>query len=64
MSNAENPWTFAAYLVLDVAGETEEATLLKIGDARLSGGNLLIELVPGVALSGRIVLKLKEEHSA
>ena len=48
--------------MLDVTGDEDEAALLKVGAARLTGSNFFIELAPGLSVSGRIVLKLKEEH--
>jgi hypothetical protein len=64
MNKTEKVWTHTVALALDVAGDDKEATTLKIGDAHLSGSDFVIELAPGLSVSGRIVLKLKEEGRA
>jgi hypothetical protein len=53
--------TYAAYLVLDVSGHAEDVSLLKVGEAHtLGSGELFIDLVPGLSVSGRIPLKIKD----
>jgi hypothetical protein len=50
-------------LVLDLMGEEErEASALKVGSAWMSGNDFFVELVPGVAVSGKIVFRLREAH--
>ena len=64
MNKTDKVWTHTVSLVLDVAGNDKEAATLKVGDAHLTGSDFVIELAPGLSVSGRIVLKLKEEPSA
>jgi hypothetical protein len=64
MNKTDKVWTHTVALVLDIAGNDKEATTLTVGDAHLSGSDFVIELAPGISVSGRIVLKLKEEPSA
>ena len=58
----EKIWTHDVCLVLDVQSEEKEAGVVKLGSARLSGSDFVVELVPGVSVSGRIVLRLREAH--
>jgi hypothetical protein len=61
MSQSERKvWTHDAYLVVDAVGNEEESAVLKVGAARLSGANFVIELVQGLSVSGRLMLKLKK----
>jgi hypothetical protein len=53
-------WTFTVHLLLDPAGDLKGAAMLKVGDARLDGDHLMIDLAAGLAISGRLVLKLKD----
>lgn len=52
-------WTHTAYLVIDAANSGEES-LYQIGEACLAGGELFLDILPGLSVSGRVVLKLKE----
>jgi hypothetical protein len=63
MSNAgHNVWTQTAYLVIDAVDERheQEASRLRVGVARLSWSRLHVELLPGLAVSGRLVFELQE----
>ena len=60
---ANTIWTHAVYLILDT-GDEDEASLLKVGAARLTGSSFFVELAPGLSVSGRIVIKLTESRSA
>jgi hypothetical protein len=64
MDKTNKGWTYTVSLVLDIAGNDKEATTRKVGDAHLTGSDFVSELASGLSMSGRIVLKLKEDHSA
>ncbi len=47
--------------MLDLSGHAEDVSLLKVGEAHIvSNGELFIDLVPGLSVSGRIALKIKD----
>ena len=53
-------WTFTVHLILDPGGDLKGAAMVRVGDARLEGDHLMIDLAPGLAISGRLVLKLTD----
>ena len=53
-------WTFEVYLVTDTSVRADEAPMLKVGSGRLKGSHLMVELTPGLSVSGSLVFKLKD----
>ncbi|HEX3666827.1 MAG TPA: hypothetical protein VHU23_16505 [Rhizomicrobium sp.] len=53
-------WTFEVHLVTDTYANLAEAPLVRVGTGRLDGNHLFVELVPGISVSGSLMLKLKD----